>query len=312
MERKKGNSVLQLPSDYTIVDLETTGLNPKYDNIIEVACVKYRDHTQVAQFSTLVQPPLVMCDTETDNPKYVNDFIASLTGITNNMLSTAPKFEEIANDLWNFLENEFLVGHNISFDINFLYDNFETHTRKLLQNDFLDTLRLSRRTLPDLSHHRLIDLMGFFDIGGCQHRALGDCYITNTLLVNLKHYIVENHIDIQPQMSHIKIDLRAIKGNPQSHMPDHSFFKKYCVFTGKLETFTRKEAAQIVANIGGYCENGITKKTNFLIVGNFDYCSTVQGNKSSKIKKAERLILNGQDLQIITEQVFCDLISETF
>ena len=63
---------------------------------------------------------------------------------------------------------------------------------------------------------------------------------------------------------------------------DNPFYKKHCVFTGKLEKFSRVEAAQLVVNLGGFCENRLTKKTNFLVVGNLDYLSNVKGDKSSK------------------------------
>lgn len=92
---------------------------------------------------------------------------------------------------------------------------------------------------------------------------------------------------------------------------DHPFYNKNCVFTDALEKFTRKDAAQIVCNIGGFCENNVTKKTNFLIVGDFDYSANIKDGKSSKLKKAEQLILAGQDLHIISENTFYDMLEDT-
>ncbi|PTJ09351.1 BRCT domain-containing protein, partial [Staphylococcus simulans] len=86
-------------------------------------------------------------------------------------------------------------------------------------------------------------------------------------------------------------------------------YDKVCVLTGKLEYMTRKEAMQTIADIGGINANGVTKKTNYLILGNFDYSTNVKGNKSAKLRKAEKYILEGQDLQILSENVFYDLIS---
>ena len=90
----------------------------------------------------------------------------------------------------------------------------------------------------------------------------------------------------------------------------HPLYGKVCVFTGKLELMSREQAAQLVVNLGGTCGNGVTKKTNYLILGNNDYCSTIKDGKSSKQKKAEQLILSGQDLQIIPEDVFYELVLE--
>jgi DNA polymerase-3 subunit epsilon len=67
---------------------------------------------------------------------------------------------------------------------------------------------------------------------------------------------------------------------------------------------------QIVADLGGINEDGITKKTNFLILGNNDYCSTIKDGKSTKQKKAEQYILNGQDIVIVPETVFYDMLEE--
>ena len=70
----------------------------------------------------------------------------------------------------------------------------------------------------------------------------------------------------------------------------------------------RKDAMQIVADLGGFCGDNVTSKTNFLILGNNDFCTSMKDGKSSKQKKAEKLMLEGKDLQIISENVFYDLI----
>lgn len=341
--RNKGKSLLKIPADYTVLDIETTGFNPQYDSIIEVCCIKYRNNKEIGRFSSLIQPlPLdeVVNDKDyklnedlsyADNVAYVSKLIAGLTGINSEMLSDAPTFDSIADDLWSFLRGELIVGHNIHFDINFLYDNFlGFNSDYILQNDFVDTLRLSRIALPKLeSHrleyldchfdllsrialpklesHRLEDLDRYFDLNIVHHRAEGDCLITYSLLQELSKIISENNIDLEKKVCY-NIDARYIKPETNDFDTDNPLYDKNCVFTGKLERFVRKDAAQIVVNLGGHCENNVTKKTNFLIVGDFDYCNSVKEGKSSKLRKAEQLILNGQDLQIITEKTFCDML----
>ena len=91
---------------------------------------------------------------------------------------------------------------------------------------------------------------------------------------------------------------------------DSPLYGKVCVFTGALESFTRKEAMQIVANIGGVCGDNVTKKTNYLVLGNNDYCTSIKDGKSNKQKKAEKMILEGADLQIIPESVFLEMIAD--
>ncbi len=303
----KGNSILCFPADYTVVDIETTGLEPCCDNIIEVACVKYRNNEEIARFESLVQPPPYIDDP--GNIKYVDDFIIAHTGITNEMLTLAPKFDAIAGAVYEFLRGEILVGHNVNFDINFLLEQFCWGFQLPLQNDFVDTLRLSRRLLPEMPHHRLCDLMEHFGIVGTLHRSLNDCLITQQVLRKLYEVAVSKGIDITKKSAFKakSLDLRTLQCENPSPDTTGIFFDKYCVFTGTLERFVRKEAAQIVANLGGHCENNVTKNTNFLIVGGMR-SSLVKDGKSSKMVKAEKLRRSGQKIQILSEETFCDLI----
>lgn len=135
-ERKKGKSLLKIPTDYTVVDIETTGYCQRYCNIIEVGCIKYRAGKETAQYNTLIKPP------KNNVGEYVDGYIESLTGITNEMLNSAPTFDNVAKDLWQFIKGELLVGHNVNFDINFLYDTLSSfNSAWVLNNDFVDTLK---------------------------------------------------------------------------------------------------------------------------------------------------------------------------
>ena len=134
----------------------------------------------------------------------------------------------------------------------------------------------------------------------------------STSLYNRPEIIREKNIDFSSLHNYYaKADLRSIKGDSTKFSIDHPFYNHHCAFTGKLERFARKDAAQLVANIGGYCDNRVTRHTNFLIVGDLEYSNNIKDGKSTKLKKAEQLILNGQDLQIITESVFYDMLVDT-
>ncbi len=90
----------------------------------------------------------------------------------------------------------------------------------------------------------------------------------------------------------------------------HQLFDKVCVFTGTLDKLVRKDAMQIVVNLGGVCGDNVTSKTNYLILGNTNYYKTIKDGKTSKQKKAENLKLKGQDIEIITENDFYDIIRD--
>ena len=73
---------------------------------------------------------------------------------------------------------------------------------------------------------------------------------------------------------------------------------------------TRKEAMQNVVDIGGICADNVTKKTNYLILGNNDFCKSIKNGKSNKQKKAEQISLDGGDIQILSENVFYELLED--
>ena len=80
--------------------------------------------------------------------------------------------------------------------------------------------------------------------------------------------------------------------------------EQYCAFTGKLQKYTRKEVMQLVAEIGGLSERGVTRKTRFLVLG-----SQVKGGKSRKQLKAEKNQEKGQNIEIIPEVVFYNMLA---
>jgi DNA polymerase-3 subunit epsilon len=88
------------------------------------------------------------------------------------------------------------------------------------------------------------------------------------------------------------------------------FYNKLVVFTGKLEKMLRKDTMQIIVNLGGMLDSSVNNKTNYLILGDNDYNAILKGEKSSKHKKAEKLKLEGNDIDIIDELTFYDLINQ--
>jgi DNA polymerase-3 subunit epsilon len=128
----------------------------------------------------------------------------------------------------------------------------------------------------------------------------------------MKKYIVENAIDTSEwEKSHrnnrYKVRGKDITTEKIEFDETHPLFGKVCVFTGTLNRMGRKEAMQIVKDFGGELGDSVTRKTNFLILGETDY-AVVKNGKSSKHKKAEELRNNGFDIEIISENVFYDMV----
>jgi len=296
----KGKLSYDLENDYVTLDIETTGLDPKYDKIIEIAVVKYKNDIQVDGFSTLINPE-----------REIDDFITELTGITNEMVLNAPFINEVIPDLNDLIGKDILLGHNIVFDVNFIYDyNFNYYSylndfeKASISNNYIDTMYLSRKLFKGMANYKLRTLVNFLGVAeNTEHRALSDCLYTSECYRIMKKYISENNIDLKSKPKHWKA--KDIVVTTDVIDKDNLLFEKECVFTGELERMTRKHAMQMVIDIGGKCADNVTRNTNFLILGNFAY----QDYKSNKRKKAEEYKRKGYEIEIISENVFYDILN---
>jgi len=302
----KGKSIIDFPSEYVVLDIETTGLDPSYDEIIELSAIRVVDDIQVNSFSSLVKPI-----------NQIDDFITGLTGITNDIVSKAPSIEDILPQFCEFVGENVIVGHNVNFDINFIYDNLMECSNKAFENEFIDLLRIARRTLPELKNHKLKTLAEHFEVDTTgAHRGIKDCNMTNECFRYCKETAIRRFETIDKFVTSFskhagnKVMAKDITATNYEFNEEHPLFNQVCVFTGTLGKMVHKEAMQSVVNVGGKCGDGLTKKTNYLIVGSLEYSSNIKGDKSSKIMKAEKYILEGLDIKIISENTFVDLLNE--
>ena len=296
----KGKSLLSFPDSYTVIDIETTGLDPRFDEIIELAAIHYENDVETSRFQTLVKPE-----------NEISDFITELTGITNEMLATAPSICSILPNFRNFVGDSIVIGHNVNFDINFIYDFSEYNSLSPFSNDFVDTMRISRRLYKELPNHKLSTLVSYFDVDHpVEHRALADCISTYCCYLKMKQYVQETGASLIADWERYSSLSKSIKAETDTFDPDSPIFGMSFAFTGKLERMTRREAMQAVVNAGGICNDGVIASTNYLVLGNNDYCKSIKGGKSSKQKKAEKMQLAGSDIRTITEDVFYDMLKE--
>lgn len=301
MSNSNSNYTKQLIDDYCVLDTETTGLSAYYDEIIEIGILRVRNNEIVDRYDQLIKPNFD-----------IYDFITALTGITNEMLESMPSIADVKTAVLSFIGEDIILGHSTSFDMRFLNEGF----KEQLSNQYMDTMQFARKLYPELKHHRLSDLTDYLGLHNNEHRALADCIATKELYDAVKTRMAEKNLvieDLWPVSgSHGGkwIDIKAIKPDEVVVDKDGFFYNRHVVFTGKLEKMLRKDAQQIVVNLGGVLDNSVTKQTNYLILGDNDYNAILKGEKSSKHKKAEKLKLEGQDIEIIDESTFYDLINE--
>lgn len=219
MERKTGYSIYDRLTNYTVIDLETTGCNPAQDEIIELGALKVRDGQVVAEYDQLVKPFFPL-----------DDYTTELTGITDEMLKDAPPIEDVILSFVDFIGGDAVVGHNVIFDVNFTYDALIRHCRQEFHNDYADTLRLSSKVLPKLPHHRLCDMVAYFGIDcGPAHRSLADCFGAYGLYECLWSKIESEGIVIsKPRRRRQKSQTAAAPLNKPSHSSEDALLDVPC------------------------------------------------------------------------------------
>ena len=180
----KGKSIVGFPSDFVVFDTETTGLDPVNCKIIEFGAIKVHNDKEVDSLQILVDPchPL-------------DPFISSLTGITDEMLYGCMAINEALPIFLDFVGKDMLIGHNVNFDINFVYESCMRLYGTPFSNNFIDTMKLSRKLFPQYKHHRLSDLGSRFSIpNNGAHRALSDARQTYECFEYMKNYVNTNNI----------------------------------------------------------------------------------------------------------------------
>ena len=303
MRDKKGASIIAFPDDYTVIDLETTGYSPKWDEIIEFAAIKYRDGKRVDEFHSLCKPS-----------RPLDLYITNLTGITNDMLVDAPPVSDVIGNYITFIGEDCVVGHNVSFDINFIYDASMKYLGQPFQNDHINTVKYANKLLPSLPHKTLICICLHFGIPyNGAHRALRDCEMTNDVFQRMMSMVDDRDAFISPRKP-CRGDSWKVKdvlADPNYKAdPDSDIYGRSFCFTGRLDQMPRKDACQIVVNMGGFVTTTVTKQTNYLVLGATDYCKTIKDGKTQKQKKADKLQQDGSDIMVITEDVFYQMIED--
>jgi len=170
--------------DFVVVDVEATGAKTPPNRLIELGAYRIRGGRIVDKFLSLVNPEIPI-------PR----FVASLTGISNEMVKSAPVFADVAPQWLDFVSDSVLVAHNAPFDTSFLnHEISRVYPGHRMVNPHLCTVLLSRRALPDLMNHRLDTIATHFSIPiASRHRAGSDALATAEIFLLLITELEETH-----------------------------------------------------------------------------------------------------------------------
>jgi DNA polymerase-3 subunit alpha (Gram-positive type) len=189
-------------AEYVVFDLETTGLEPALNEIIEIGAVKLKDMKIVSKFHSLVKPK-----------KPVSQFTTNLTGITNEMLEKENPIEVVLPEFLSFIENTILVAHNAEFDYRFLREWVSKVYNEHFEQTYIDTLALSK-SLLNLKGYSLDKVVDELNLGNFEHhRAHEDANVTALVFIKLIEMAKSKNIKMLSELEKLKkyIDYRRIR-----------------------------------------------------------------------------------------------------
>lgn len=161
--------------DYTVIDLETTGLQAGTDEIVEYGAVRVRDGQPAEEFSALVRPAVPLPEK-----------IAVLTGITEKELNTGMDEPAALEAFLTFVGKDVLVGYNLPFDLEFLRAACTRNQKTFPSGRKIDVLQLARRKVTGILNYKLLTLIQHFALADREeHRALPDCRLTQKVYEKL-------------------------------------------------------------------------------------------------------------------------------
>lgn len=220
--------------DYVVFDLETTGLSPDKDTIIEIGALKVIQGKVTERFSEFINPhqPLTAQ-------------ISELTGITDGMLAGARDLQPVVSDFVDFSEGFVVVGHNLSFDYRFT-KNAADKFGLSFDREGIDTLKIAKTVHKDLPSRSLGALCEHYGIiNSSAHRAYHDALATAKLYQTLGHYFEESNPKLfEPE----KMGFRPKKQQPMTKK-QKAYLKDLCKyhkieFNDSMEQMTMSEASR--------------------------------------------------------------------
>jgi len=305
--------------DFVVIDFETA--NAKRTSACSIGITVVKNNEIVSSEEYLIKP----------YPFYFEPMNKAIHGISEEDVQFAPTFDKLWDKIFPIINNKIIVSHNSSFDMSVLMRTLEYYNIPFPKIEILCTYRISQFLLPDLPCYRLDFLSELFNIPLCHHNACSDSIAcANLLLKYIKEHKISKHDEISEilgtDFGHItegiytpcrhysvgknkkKIRAKDFEDTPVLYLDD-DFLNKNFVFTGTLLSMSRAEAMKIVTTGGGYPQDNITKKTDYLVIGIQDL-RIVKDGQSNKMKKAYELKSKGSNIEIIGEEQFVNMIDE--
>lgn len=224
---------------YVCIDLETSGLEPKKDRILEIGVIKVIDGKPVDRYETLV-----------DAGVRLKNEIVQLTGISEEMTKTGKPADVAIRECVEFVGDLPLLGHCIRFDYSFLKKAAVNHNLKF-EKQALDTLKIARKTLPELESRSLGALCQYYKIPQKRsHRAIDDAMATHELYWKLWEQFGEKQPELFETFELVYQVKKESPATPRQKRYLKDLLKYHKIDLDKdVETLTKNEASRYVDQI---------------------------------------------------------------
>ena len=208
---------------YVCFDLETTGLDPLYNEIIEIGALKVRDGKVAERFMEFIHPQ-----------EEISQMITNLTGITNEMVANARPADAVISDFLEFCEDDVLIGHNVGFDYSFMKSG-ASNLGLTFEKFGIDTFKIAQRTLKSLPSKSLSSPCEYYQIA------------TAKLYQTLAHYFENEDPSLfKPQQLTYKIKKVQPATAKQVALLQRLCSQKKKVPEWNPDTITRSEASRLI------------------------------------------------------------------
>lgn len=224
---------------YIAFDLETTGLSPEQNEIIEIGALKVRDGRVRDRFMEFACPK-----------EEISPVITNLTGITNEMVSCARCSTDVVRDFLDFCEDDILIGHNVIFDYSFVKVSALSQGLTF-DREGIDTLKIARRVHKNMESKSLGSLCDYYHIDNqAAHRAYHDALATAKLYQTLAHYFEEKEPKLfRPAALNYKQKKETAASPKQIEFLKRLIRNNGVSLEWNPETITKSEASRLIDDI---------------------------------------------------------------
>lgn len=290
--------------DFCVLDVETTGLDYSLDRIVQIGIIKVVNNQPVDSLNTYINPEMPIPARATD-----------IHGISDADVKDAPTYKQIADRVLSLMNNSTVVGHNVTFDLNFVQRIFPfcSDPDADIKIDYIDTWEYAHRVVSRVQDYKLQTLLAFYGIEpGEAHTAYDDARATLELF-NALRYEYAHKDEIEAQRKAAELEARRQKKEAEKAARAAAFSAsplynvRFC-FTGGF-SIPRESMESLASSVGAMVQQkGVNGRTNYLVKG--DISDLPEWALERKIGKAEELSSSGKNIKVIDEAEFMRLVAD--